>query len=96
MFTDLDVYRAQNKPAEIAKKLNQFAKVDVVAGKTAAGTSALTDTPQAVIAVLAFVTASGAAATKCLLAATTDYTFSGTTLTCVTDQSANTLVVIYR
>ena len=56
----------------------------------------LADAPTSVIAVFAFTTASGAVATKCLLAPTTDYTVNGSTLTCVTDQSANTLLVIYR
>lgn len=54
--------------------------------------------PTTIVAVLAFITASGAVATKHLLAETTDYTLDtfNTQLKCVTDQSANTLLVIYK
>lgn len=46
--------------------------------------------------VLAFVTASGAGAEKTLLAEETDYTLSGGNLVCLTNQSSNTLFVVYR
>jgi hypothetical protein len=71
------------------------AKVVVVDG-VAEGAVALGDTPVAVIAVFAIVKASGAVATKFLLDATTDYTVATSNLTCVTDQSLNKLVVIYK
>lgn len=72
------------------------AKVVVVDGDTAEGVVALGDTPVAVIAVLAVVKASGAVATKFLLDVTTDYTVATSNLTCVTDQSLNKLIVIYK
>jgi len=48
-----------------------------------------------VLSALAFVTATGAPATKTLLAITTDYTVAAGDVTTVTDQSANTLVITY-
>ena len=71
------------------------AKVVVISG-AASGAVALGDTPASVIAVLAVVKASGAVATKFLLTATTDYTIATSNLTCVTDQSLNNLIVIYK
>ena len=94
-FTEAEIYHdLRNKPLALAEKLNQFAHVKVVAG--ANGAVALGDTPEAIIAVFAVTTATGAVATKFLLAPTMDYTISGATLTCVTDQSANTLIVVYK
>ncbi len=48
-----------------------------------------------VLAVLAFTTATGAPATKCLLAETTDYTVADGDITTVGDLSAQTLVIAY-
>lgn len=95
IVTREDVYYARTNPQALADKLNGMAKVKVVAG-AASGNVALGDTPAAVIAVLAITTATGAAAAKLLLAPTTDYTVSGSNLVMVTDQAANTLVVIYK
>lgn len=80
---------------EVVAAVATKAKVKVVAG-AASGNVALGDTPAAVIAVLAITTATGAAAAKLLLASTTDYTVSGSNLVMVTNQAANTLVVIYK
>lgn len=57
-----------------------------------------TEKPNQIVAVLAVVTATGAFATKSLLAVTTDYTFVNATdlLTCVTAQSSNTLLIFYK
>jgi hypothetical protein len=76
--------------------INSKSSLDVVSGVTAGGTVNLTIKADAIKAVLAVVKASGAPATKFLLASTTDYTIAGSVLTCVTDQSANTLIVIYQ
>jgi len=48
-----------------------------------------------VISIQAYVTATGAPAAKTLLALTTDYTVANGDITCVTDQTANTLVITY-
>lgn len=78
------------------------AKVMLVAGAGAGAKITIPTTLGAkvneIVAGLAFVTASGAAATKALLKPTTDLTLtdSKTTITCVADQSANTLVILYR
>jgi len=67
-------------------------------GVTAGGTIPLADEdPSNVIAILAVTTATGAFATKALLAVTTDFTVHPTTkvMTCVTDQSAATLLIFY-
>lgn len=48
-----------------------------------------------VLAVLAFTTATGAPATKTLLAPTTDYTVADGDITAVGDLSGQTLLVIY-
>jgi hypothetical protein len=58
--------------------------------------SASPESPSGVQSILAFVTATGAPAAKTLLALTTDYTVSGNTITWVTDQSANTVVISYH
>ena len=74
-------------------------KLVVKAGAAAAATVDLTtEDPASITAILAITTATGAFATKALLAATTDYTFSTTTnlLTCVTNQSAATLLIFYK
>lgn len=62
------------------------------------GATVAVDIPSEIIAVFAVVKASGAVATKFLLDVTTDYTLDETkkVLTCVTDQSANKLIVIYK
>ena len=60
------------------------------------GAVTLSDVPKEIIAVFAIVASSGAFATKALLDATTDYTVSGNKLICVTNQSANKLLVIYQ
>jgi len=67
-------------------------------GVSAAATINLGLVPNAIVAVLAVTTATGAFATKALLAVTTDYTINLTTgiLTCVTNQSAATLIIVYR
>jgi hypothetical protein len=97
MFTLQDVYYAVDNPKVLAEKLNKLAHVDVVAGKAGANVLVgLTNTVTEVKAILAIVTATGAFATKALLAPTTDYTFANGEITCVTDQSANTLIVIYK
>ena len=70
--------------------------VEVVAGGAAEAEVALAETVNSVIAVLAVTTATGAVAAKFLLAATTDYTVGTGKLVMVTDQSANTLIVIYK
>jgi hypothetical protein len=49
-----------------------------------------------IVAILAVVTASGAAAAKLLLEETTNYTFNEGVLTTVTDESLNTLIVFYK
>jgi hypothetical protein len=69
----------------------------IVSGGTAAATTKIGEARD-IVAVFAIVKASGAFATKALLAKTTDYTFNPSThkLTYVTDQSANYLHVIYR
>jgi len=66
----------------------------VIAGAAASTALSLTDVVS-VESILAFVTATGAPATKTLLAVTTDYTVASGDITCVTDQSANTLVITY-
>jgi hypothetical protein len=79
--------------------LDGLCKVKVVTGAGAGATVDLADsTASEIVCVLAFVTATGAGATKTLLAATTDYTYSTVTglITCVTNQSANTLMVTYK
>lgn len=99
MFTPREVIEAKSFPVSFAKKLNvvetDSARVQNKAGKTAGGTIDLVDKVRVVYAVLAYTSATGAPATKALLAPTTDYTFNGNVLTCVTDQSANKLVIFY-
>jgi hypothetical protein len=79
----------------IADSINAKIHTQVVAGAVAAGTVQLNNAAVTVVGVLAFVASSGAPAAKALLALTTDYTFVGSTLTCVTDQHLNNLVVFY-
>ena len=83
-----------------ALQIAQGAKVAKVTGVAAGNkiTFAEEIQPTSITAVLAFVTATGAVATKHLLAQTTDYVLdtNNTQLKCVTDQSANTLLVIYK
>ena len=98
MFKDVDFQYLANQPKAIADKLNEsLSKVEFVAGANIAGKVTLAEVPAVgVVGVVAFTTATGAVATKALLALTTDYTVSGKELTMVTDQSANTLVVFYK
>lgn len=77
-------------------KLAAKSKIKLVAGAAAEAEVALGETVAAVTAVFAVTTATGAVATKFLLADTTDYTVGTNKLTMVTDQSANTLIVIYK
>lgn len=49
-----------------------------------------------IVAIFAITTATGAVAAQFLLAPTTDYTFEDGVLETVTDQSANTLIVVYK
>lgn len=58
--------------------------------------SGLTPGITSVVAVLAITKSTGAAATKLLQAATTDYTFADGVFTCVGDKSALTLIIIYK
>lgn len=96
MFKAEDLFYMMNQPEVVAEALNKLARVELVAGVAGASTITLAEVPQAVIAVFAVVSATGAFATKALLDVTTDYTVSGKVLTCVTDQSANKLLVIYK
>jgi hypothetical protein len=54
------------------------------------------ENPFGVASILATVTATGAAAAKLLLAIGVDYTVSGNTITWLTDQSANSVVISYH
>ena len=54
------------------------------------------ESPSGVASILATVAATGAVAAKHLLALTVDYTVSGSTITWVTDQSLNTVVISYH
>jgi hypothetical protein len=71
-----------------------FTKQVVVNGVAAAHVLGLKDVIS-VVSILAFVAATGAPAVKTLLTLTTDYTVASGDVTCVTDQSANKLVVTY-
>lgn len=92
------IYYASSRPDLLASIVGGSSAIDVATGVGAGSTITLTQPASAVLAVLAVVTATGAFASKALLAVTTDYTFSATTnkLTCVTAQTANTLIVIYK
>lgn len=84
----------------VARDTNDSVKVAVVPGIDGSGGgaqyAALFDHVGAVKAVFAVTTSSGAMATKALLAATTDYVVSADgKLEIASDQSANTLIVIY-
>lgn len=54
------------------------------------------ESPSGVESVIAYITATGAPAVQALLLLTTDYTVSGKTITWVTDQTANTVVISYH
>ncbi|HYE12261.1 MAG TPA: hypothetical protein VEF53_18985 [Patescibacteria group bacterium] len=71
-------------------------KVALVAGKNGAETTFSDSSAKEIVCVLAVTTATGAVATKFLLAATTDYTFADGVLSCVGDKSAVTLIVVYK
>ena len=75
-------------------KLAAKVKIKIVNG-AASGDVAMGETIASVVAVIAFVAASGAVATKALLAVTTDYTVGSNKLTMASDQSLNKLLVIY-
>ena len=94
MATKEQVFYSHQDPGSLASAITT---ATVVPGVAAAGTISLPGA-SSIVAVLAVTTATGAVATKFLLAVTTDYTFNATTklLTCVTSQSANTLIVIYK
>jgi hypothetical protein len=49
-----------------------------------------------IVAIFAITSATGAPASKFLLEETTDYTFEDGVLETVTDQSANTLIIVYK
>ena len=74
---------------------NAKSGVLVKAGAGAGSTVDLGLVPNGIASVQAYVTATGAPATKCLLLVTTDWTLSSNLLTCVGNQSANTLVIHY-
>ena len=69
---------------------------EILAGAAASGTVTLQFPASAIVSIEAFVTATGTPVK--LLAETTDYTHveNSTTVTCVTDQSANSLRITYR
>ena len=94
MATKEQVFYSQQDPSSLANLVSTVAVVDGVA----ANATITVDIPAQIIAVLAVVKAGGAAATKFLLDVTTDYTLSADrkVLTCVTDQSANKLIVVYK
>ena len=94
MATTQQVFYAQQAPAVLADLVTT---ARVVNGAAAAGVVAV-DIPTDVVAVLAITKATGAVASKFLLAKTTDYTINANKkgLTMVTDQSANTLIVIVK
>lgn len=78
---------------------SSFPKVSVEAGLdgTPGGVDLLSSPTDvaSIICIQAYVTATGAAATKALLADTVDYQLSGNQIEILTDQSANTLVITY-
>jgi len=78
--------------------LSKRVSVGIVAGvnKGVVDISAFDPEVTEIVAILAVVTASGAAAAKLLLEETTNYTFVGGVLTTVTDESLNTLIVFYK
>lgn len=90
-----DVFYDDISSQFVADSINAKIHAQVVAGAAANGTVQLNNAAGTVVAVLAFVSSSGAPATKALLQAGTDYTVNGQTLTCLTDQSANKLLVLY-
>jgi len=82
---------------KIGEYLKNLPNLVVKAGKAAAANVDLSaEMPNSIALVLAFTTATGAPAAKTLLAATTDYTYANGALKCVTDQSANTLVIVFK
>jgi hypothetical protein len=78
--------------------LNNRVSIGIAAGANAdvVDTSAFSPTITSIVSIFAITTATGAAAAKLLLAATTDYTFAGGVLTTVGDKSAVTLIVVYK
>ena len=66
-----------------------------VTGVGAGGTIDLGKSPAGVAFILAFVTASGVPANPCLLIPGTDYSLSENILTCITNQSVNTLCIVF-
>lgn len=88
------VFFAQQNPSALAALIST---AKVVAGGAAEAVAKF-EIPTEVIAILAITTATGAVATKFLLAPTTDYTVNAdkSGITFVTNQSANTLIVLYR
>lgn len=94
-FGGLKDAKLNEKIDELIDELNARPVQAVVAGTNGTEIASPSDIGT-VISVQAFVTSSGAAAAKALLAPTTDYTVANGKLTCVSNQSANTLVVTYR
>lgn len=86
------------KVGTIIKELQGKVGIGIAAGtnKTAVNISSFDPQIESIVAIFAVTTATGAAATKFLLAKTTDYTFTNGALKTVTDQSANTLIVVYK
>lgn len=97
-------YEAKADVVSMRKALNGLAAmtstaglcVELLAGQGVAGTSTLQVPASAVVGGIAFMTATGAVAAKALLLPTTDLTVSGSTLTWVTNQAANTCFVLYE
>ena len=97
-ITKLNDQSPTDREVGLGTILAAAATQEVKGGVAAASTITLAQAAKSIDSMLAFTTATGAAAAKALLAVTTDYTLSadGKTLTIVTDQSANTLVITYR
>ena len=94
MATKEQVLYSEQSPESLADLITTTV---VVTGGAAAATTTIKGARE-IVAIQAYITASGAPATKCLLTKTTDYTFATGTqkLTYVTNQSANTLLVTYK
>ena len=94
MATKEQVLYSEQDPGTLADLITTSA---IVTGGASAATTTIKGARE-IVAILAFTTSTGAVASKCLLAKTTDYTFDASTskLTYVTNQSANTLLVIYK
>lgn len=78
--------------------INARVSIGIAAGVNAGvvDISALDPDVTEIVAIFAVTTATGAVANKFLLDETTDYTFVKGVLTTVTDQSANTLIIVYK